>query len=62
MGVVAKSYMRKGFLIYEKSMNFQALRYEYLTTFLKKLLGLATAQCPLFLYYFTQWMSLQALR
>jgi hypothetical protein len=27
MGVVAKSYIRKGFLIYKKSMNLQALRY-----------------------------------
>jgi hypothetical protein len=46
MGVVAKSNMRKGFLIYEKSMNFQALRYEYVTTFLKELLSLAIAQHP----------------
>ena len=48
MGVVAKSYMRKVFLIYKKSMNFQALRY--VTTFLKELLSLAITQCPLHIF------------
>ncbi len=54
MGVVAKSYMRKGFLIYEKSMNLQALRY--VTTSLKELLSLVIAQHPLHIFL-TRLMS-----
>jgi hypothetical protein len=47
MGVVAKSYIRKGFLIYEKSMNLQALRY--MTTFLEELKSHCSAPTSHFL-------------